>query len=249
MSRRTLMARRYWLVGASAGLGRAIARELSGKGVELVLSARNREELESLAKELPSPAYVAPCDVRDRATLEAALSSAGQIDGLIFCAGIYDPLGALEWDSDKIEAMCDVNFTGCARVLGAAMPILSSQEFAHIVLIGSLAGLRGLPGAQGYGASKAGVIHMAEQLRVDLPSDRFKVQVINPGFIETRLTNKNSFNMPFIMTPEEGARQVVRAMTTNRFRTHFPVRFSLLFQFLSLLPDAIYTALLRRLLK
>ncbi len=241
--------KRYWIVGASAGLGRSIAVELSSSGAALVLSARNETSLNELSHQLPGESIVAPCDVADGSTLVEALNSAPQIDGLIYCAGIYEPLRAQDWNSEKIEAMCDINFTGCARVVGAAMPHLSKKGGGHIVIIGSLAGLRGLPGAQGYGASKAGVIHMAEQLRVDLPSDRYTVQLVNPGFIKTRLTDKNSFSMPFLMSSEDAAARVVAAMKTKRFQTNFPRRFAAMFSLLGMLPEPLYTPLARRMIR
>jgi short-subunit dehydrogenase len=245
-SRNSLAGRRYWLVGASAGLGHAIARKLADEGASLVLSARNAAELQALAGQLSTECMVAPCDVQDRSSVEAAIRAAPPIHGVIFCAGVYDPLRAQDWDAEKIETMCDVNFTGCARVLGAALPSLLDQGHGHIVLIGSLAGLRGLPGSQGYGASKAGVIHMAQQLRVDLPSDRFTVQLMNPGFIRTRLTDKNAFPMPFLMSPENAAHRIVQAMHTRRFSTCFPGRFAALFHLIGLLPDILYTPIARR---
>ena len=91
-----------------------------------------------------------------------------------------------------------------------------------------------------YGASKAGVMHFAETLRADLDPRHFKIQVVNPGFIKTRLTDKNDFSMPFIMTTEDAGKRVVRAMRGSTFSTLFPRRFALLFKFARLLPNWAY---------
>jgi len=230
----------YWLVGASEGLGRALAEELATAGASLCLSARNAERLQALAETLPGKHIVAACDVRDSASVRVAFDALPPLDGVICNAGFYEPVNASAWDADAVEAMCDVNLTGAARVLGSAVPALVARGKGHIALVGSLAGYRGLPGSIGYGSSKAGVIHLAESIRCDLPRDRFKVQVINPGFIETRLTAKNDFRMPFIMTAEAAALRTRKALESNRFRTNYPRRFALLFRLAQLLPDWAY---------
>jgi NADP-dependent 3-hydroxy acid dehydrogenase YdfG len=230
----------YWLVGASEGLGRALAHELSDAGVRLCLSARNGERLTELAKELPGEAIIAPCDVRDSASMAAAAASLPPFDGVIVNAGVYEPVRATDWQADAVEAMCDVNFTGTARVLGQAVPHLVARGGGHIALIGSLAAWRGLPKAIGYAASKAGVVSLAECIRIDLPRPAFKVQVINPGFIETRLTAKNDFAMPHLMSTEQAAEHVRKAMESARFRTDFPTAFAWRFRLAQFLPDALY---------
>lgn len=235
----------YWLVGASEGLGRTLAEHLSALGVTLCLSSRSEARLYQLAESLAGPAIIAPCDVRDRESVARAFASLPPLDGVIFNAGLYEPVSATAWDAEAVEAMCDANFTGAARVLGEAVPALVARGCGHIVLIGSLAAYRGLPGSIGYGASKAGLFHLAESVCIDLPRDAFKVQIINPGFIETRLTAKNRFAMPFIMSPEKAARLTVAKMARNRFGASFPWHFGLLFRLATLIPASLYFALVR----
>lgn len=232
--------KRYWLVGASEGLGRALAEHMSRAGVHLVLSARDQGRLEALAAELPGPATVAPCDIADDASVAAAAEIAGDVDGIVVLAGVYWPLAAQEWDAAKVTAMCDVNFTGTARVLGKVVPQMVARDAGHIVITGSLSGFRGLPGAQGYAASKAGVMAMAESLECDLRRTGVSVQLANPGFIKTRLTDKNDFSMPFIMEPDEAARIMFDFMQTERFKLSFPTLFSWVFRGSQFLPDWAY---------
>lgn len=240
MSAGDLRGKRYWIVGASEGLGRAVAERLSRQGVRLVLSARNAERLEALAESLPGPAGAVALDIRDRAAVEAAAQRVGDIDGLVFLAGVYWPMKAGDWNGAQVEAMFDVNLTGAARVLGAVVPGFVARGSGHVVLVGSLSGFRGLPGAIGYAASKAGLMHLAEDLRADLHRSAVRVQLVNPGFIRTRLTDKNDFGMPFIMPAEEAARHVVAAMESRRFQSNFPRVFSWLFRASQFLPAPLY---------
>jgi len=237
---RRLSGKRYWIVGASEGLGRALALRLSRAGVTLILSARDRERLEALATDLPGPTEVVPCDVSDRASVKAAFEAAGEIDGMVFLAGVYWPFGAKDWNAEQAETMVDVNFTGAVRVLGAVVPEFVARGRGHIVLTGSLAGFGGLPGSIGYGSSKAGLMHLAESMRADLRGSGVEVQLANPGFIRTRLTDKNDFTMPFLMEPERAADEMVTLMRSERFSRSFPWGFSLVFRLGRLLPDSLY---------
>lgn len=237
--------KRYWLVGASEGLGRALALKMSSAGAELILSARSAERLQALAYELPGRSEIAPLDVSDRASVEAAAAAAGHIDGVVYLAGVYWPISAREWDAEKVEAMADINLTGGIRVVGAALPQMLERGSGHIVLTGSLSGFRGLPGAIGYGASKAGLMYLAESMHADLRNTDIVVQQINPGFIKTRLTEKNNFRMPFIMEPEDAAQEMFDHMTTDSFKKSFPGLFSLLFRFSQFWPDWLYYRVFR----
>jgi NADP-dependent 3-hydroxy acid dehydrogenase YdfG len=232
--------KRYWLVGASEGLGRALAHRLSRVGAHLVLSARDESRLSELADALPGPTVVAPCDVSDDDSVAEAAATAGEVDGLVYLAGVYWPQPAQEWNAGQVTAMCDVNFTGCARVLGQVVPAMVARDSGHVVLTGSLSGFRGLPGAIGYSASKAGVMALAESMECDLRATGIDVQVINPGFIRTRLTDKNDFRMPFIMDPEPAAEIMFDFMQTDRFKKSFPTLFSYVFRGSQFLPDWAY---------
>ncbi len=236
--------KRYWLGGASEGLGAALAAKLSAAGAEVILSARNEDRLHEVAKSLPGKSQVIPVDVSDRQSVETAAQAAGEIDGMIFLAGIYWPIGAKEWNADQIEAMADVNFTGAIRVLGACVPQMVARDAGHIVITGSLSGFRGLPGAIGYAPSKAGVMALAESLHADLWRTGVRVQLANPGFIKTRLTEKNDFRMPFLMTPEQAAQEMFELMCDEgAFERNFPRMFSWVFRLSRFLPTWAYKRL------
>jgi NADP-dependent 3-hydroxy acid dehydrogenase YdfG len=232
--------KRYWLVGASEGLGLALARRISGAGAEVILSARSADRLAEAVAQMPGRATALPVDVADSASVRAAAASLGDIDGVIFLAGVYWPMRAQDWNADQVEAMCDVNLTGCARVIGAALPAMVARDRGHVVITGSLSGFRGLPGAVGYGASKAGTMSLAETLYADLRGSGVTVQLANPGFIKTRLTDKNDFHMPFLMEPDEAARLMFEHLCTDNFKISFPLVFSWVFRLSQFLPDWAY---------
>jgi short-subunit dehydrogenase len=230
----------WWLVGASEGLGLALAQKLSAAGANLVLSARTESALAAAAATLPGPARVVPMDVASDDSVAQAAAQVGQVDGLVFLAAVYWPMPAQDWDAAKVTAMCDVNLTGCARVLGQVVPQMVARKAGHILLTGSLSGFRGLPGAIGYAASKAGVMVLAESLYADLRKTGITVQVANPGFIRTRLTAMNDFKMPFIQEPEQAADLMFRHLQSGGFKRSFPRPFSWLFRGGQLLPDRLW---------
>ncbi|WP_170346788.1 SDR family NAD(P)-dependent oxidoreductase [Ruegeria atlantica] len=225
-----------WIIGASEGLGRALAQALGRKGASLILSARNLERLSEMCSELPD-ARAIRCDVTDLDSVRSAVAEAGHVDGLVYNAGAYDPMRSAEWDTEASLRMSDVNYLGALRVLGETVPGFVRAGQGEVTLIGSLAGYHGLPAAIGYGASKAALISLAETMRHDLAGTGVTVRIVNPGFIKTRLTEKNSFKMPMLMTPEDAADRVVKAMSRRRFRTDFPEPFSWFIRLIDYLPD------------
>lgn len=232
--------KRYWIVGASEGLGRALAMAMSKVGTRLVLSARDEERLKALAAELPGLSQVVPCDIGDIDSVRAAAAEIGEIDGVVILAGVYWPQGAKDWNADEVITMCDVNFTGTARVLGEVVPAMVARDSGHIVITGSLSGFRGLPNAIGYGASKAAVMSLAESMQADLRHTGIEVQMVNPGFIRTRLTDKNDFKMPGLMEPEQAAREMLDHLSTDRFKQNFPWTLATVLRLSQFLPDWLY---------
>ena len=237
---RDFRGKRYWLVGASEGLGLALARLLSESGAEVILSARSEDTLKAAAASLPGPVTVLPVDVGSTESVSAAAAQLPELDGMVFLAGVYWPVRAQDWDAKAAETMANINFTGCIRAVGAALPAMVAKNRGHIVITGSLSGFRGLPGTIGYAASKAGTMVLAESLYADLRKSGVSVQLANPGFIRTRLTAKNDFTMPFIMEPEAAARIMFRHMQSGGFKISFPTLFSWLFRGGQFLPDWLY---------
>jgi short-subunit dehydrogenase len=196
--------------------------------------------LQQAVASLPGKATALPMDVGSTESVTSAATELPRLDGIVFLAGVYTPMRAQDWDASAAEAMANVNFTGCVRVLGAVLPDMVARGQGHVVITGSLSGFRGLPGAIGYAASKAGTMVLAESLYADLRKTDIAVQLANPGFIRTRLTAKNDFAMPFIMEPEAAADIMFRHMQTVRFKISFPTLFSWLFRAGQFMPDWLY---------
>lgn len=246
-----LQGKHMWLVGASEGIGAELARLLAQAGAHVAVSARNAKKITVLVAGLAHGNHLAlPMDVTNQQSIDQAWSELTTrwpgIDMMLYNAGTYEPMAAQQFDLDIAARIIDVNFSGCLRVLSHVLPYFIDAKKGHIALVGSVAGYRGLPSAIGYGASKAAMIHLAENLKADLAASSIQVQIINPGFVKTRLTDKNDFAMPCIITSEEAAQHILSGLQSQRFEIHFPKRFSVFLKLISLLPPAIYFWLLKK---
>lgn len=237
--------RRVWLVGASSGIGAALARELQRRGARLALSARSTDKLKALGI---VDALLLPCDATDAASLalarEALLAALGGIDLVAYLAGDYVPMRAETFDLKVAEQVVAVNFNGAMRLAATILPDLHAG--GGIAFVASVAGYRGLPKALCYGPGKAALIHFAECLHLDLEARRVGVWVVNPGFVSTQLTAKNDFRMPALLTPEQAAIAMVEGFGDGGFEIHFPKRFTRLMKCFALLPYRWYFPLIRR---
>lgn len=240
--------RRVWLVGASSGIGAALAVELARRGARVALSARRVDRLYALARSLPQ-ALVLPCDVSDEVALSAARATLdatwGGIDLAIYLAGDYVPMGAADFDLPRAERILDVTFNGAMRLTSTLLPELRAG--AGIAFVASVAGYRGLPRSLCYGPGKAALIHFAECLHLELAPRGIGVWVVNPGFVRTRLTEGNDFAMPGLLTAEQAALETVEGFADGRFEIHYPKHFTRVLKFLALLPYRWYFPLVRRL--
>ena len=234
------IGKRYWIVGASEGLGREVSKKIAQAGAHVIVSARSEDRLKSLVAEIGDNASFVTVDVSNLSDVEAAAAHVGQIDGVVYLAGVYWPMMSSEWDNKKADLMGQINYLGASRVVGAVISQMVSRDAGHVVLTGSLSGFRGLPGAIGYCASKAGLMALAESIQADLHKTGVRVQVINPGFIKTRLTEKNDFQMPFIMEPKAAAGIFFNHMDNGGFKRSFPTVFSWVFRLSQFMPDWIY---------
>ena len=225
----------WWVIGASEGLGRAISVALADAGADVVASARSEERLRELSESHELISAI-PVDVSDQISVDAAIAQLPYIDGVIYSVGYYEPMSAMGWNAKQFAQMIDANVTGAGRVFSKIAPMFADRRSGHIAVIGSLSGYTGLPGSIGYSASKAALMHLAEDMYLDLRPRGVRVQRINPGFIKTRLTQKNDFSMVQIMTPERAAKKVLRALGSQRFSVDFPRPFSWLFRVAQFLP-------------
>lgn len=227
--------KRVWIIGASAGIGASLARALAERGADLILSGRSTESLKVLAEDC-GRACVYPLDLAQPETLADAtvdIAAQGPLDAIICTAALYDPARVADLDPARAKEMVQVNLFGTLEVARLCPPLL--RDGGQLVLFGSVAGYFGLPGGQPYSATKAAINNLAESLRLEL-APRVDVRLVCPGFVRTRLTAKNNFSMPAIISPKEAAEEVLRGMTGRAFEIHFPRRFTLMLKLLRLLP-------------
>ena len=242
------MSERIWIMGASDGIGAALARLWAARGASLILSARSEDRLADLAQELGG-AEVLPCDVTDRDSLDTvakAIIDGGKLDRAITLAALYDPGKVMELDPDQAARIVNVNLTGSFNFARAAVPLL--RQGGQLALTGSVAGYFGLPQGQIYSATKAGVINLAESLRAELAND-VDVRLISPGFVDTRLTQKNDFDMPALMQPAAAAEAILNGLDKGGFEVHFPRRVTLPLKFLRALTYGLAMRLTKRLVR
>lgn len=241
---------RVWIIGASSGIGAALAQLLLQHGARVALSARRIEDLERLAALHGEKALAVPLDVTVHAdvapALRRVLAAWGGVDLVVLCAGTHQPVRAWELNADIARSMVNVNLNGVINCLPSVVQQLLQQGSGGIAVVSSVAGYGGLPTALVYGATKAALINLAETLYMDLASRGIGVYLINPGFVKTPLTDKNTFEMPALISAGEAARAIVSGFERGRFEIHFPRRFTLWLKLLRLLPYRWYFSLVRK---
>ncbi|WP_341685175.1 SDR family NAD(P)-dependent oxidoreductase [Limnohabitans sp.] len=239
---------RVWLIGASTGIGRALASQLHAMGATVIVSARKMEALQAFADQHPG-SIALPLDVTDAQAVQTAarqVLSSGPLDLVCYCAGHYHAMRATAMDLPDLLRHHEVNTVGALHVLAAITPALLARGQGHISLVSSVAGFRGLPQSLAYGPTKAALINLAETLYLDLQPHGLGVSVINPGFVETPLTAQNDFHMPALISPDQAAQAIVQGWAKGEFDIHFPKRFTLWLKLLRLLPYRLYFAAVRR---
>lgn len=242
--------RRVWIVGASSGIGAALARALLARGARVALSARSAARLAEIAALAPDRVRVLPLDVTDRTAWPAAAASLEQewqgIDHFVFCAAAYHPVRAWELTPALIDEMVGTNLAAAMTGVAAVLPGMLARGQGALSLIGSVAGYTGLPKSLVYGPTKAGLINFGEALYLDVHPRGLAVHVINPGFVETPLTAGNDFHMPALLTPAQAAAEIVAGLEAGAFEIHFPKRFTRWLRLVRRLPYRLRFALLAR---
>jgi short-subunit dehydrogenase len=241
------------ITGASSGIGAALARLYARPGVMLSLTGRNGERLSEVAQKcraLGAEVSEEAVDVTDAAGMEAFLKRADaqkEIDLIIANAGIGAGTGKKKTGENpaQVEEVFRVNWQGVLNTIHPLLPAMTARGRGQIALMSSLAGFRGWPGAPSYCASKAAVKVYGEGLRGALAGSGVKVNVICPGFVESRMTDENDFPMPFIMPVERAAIIIANGLSRDRGRICFPWHAHAIVWLLNLLPDVLAQQLLR----
>ncbi|WP_432381652.1 SDR family oxidoreductase [Duganella sp. P38] len=239
---------RVFITGASSGLGAALARQYAAQGATLGLLARRGEALAALIATLPNPqqhrAY--PADVRDHAAIDDAaqafLAHAGGVDVVIANAGIS--AGTLTEYAEDMPVFADIIATNVTATAATFAPFIAAMRAqrtpGRLVGIGSVAGIRGLPGAGAYSASKAAVISYCEALRLEVKRYDIRVVTICPGYIDTPMTQINPYPMPFLMAPEKFAARALRVIDAGSSYAVIPWQMGVVAKLLRVLPNSVF---------
>ena len=229
---------KYWIIGSSSGIGKALAKKLNNKGYKLILSSRSEDKLNELNNLLNNDHEVLPLDLSDK---DQCLSISRQIvesnpDSLniIFMSAAYIPD-----DYTYYENIINVNIMGFMHILHVTRSfMINSTNKSKLVICSSLVAYKGLPYSQPYSMTKAALYNLASSLHIEL-KDKIDVKVITPGFVKTPLTDKNKFPMPFIISSNKAADIIERGMFSKKFEITFPLPMYLIMKGLQTLPNFI----------
>jgi short-subunit dehydrogenase len=236
-----------WLTGATSGIGEALAFELARRGAKLAITARRKEVLDKIVDEIKAAGGDAAAYDGDIGDLERMKSIAGDIErqmGPIDClipnAGTHIFTKPEQFDSAEYLSLMSINYGGMLRCIEAVLPSMIKRKSGYIAGMCSLSGIRALPMAAAYGASKAAMIHFLESIRYHLVPLSIPVTVINPGFVKTPLTDKNHFPMPFLIEAPRAAKIICDGLERQKKEISFPWPFNWILSFARFIPETLY---------
>lgn len=245
---------RIILTGASSGIGAILAVEYAKQCCKLLLVARRKDRLESVAAQVAAAggeAIILAADVTEPETAATAVDLAvqawGGVDLVIANAGTSSPQWFNSFDAADAEQTMRVNWFSLVRMVQVVIPLFRRQGGGTFVAISSLAGYRGMPGSGPYNASKAAVTTLMQSLRTEVVGTPIRLLTISPGFIRTPMTDKNEFPMPFLMEPEQGARRIMAAIAKGKSEYRFPARLSAAVRLLQWMPNWLFDRLMNKL--
>jgi len=236
---------KIFVTGASSGIGEAFARHYAAGGHSLGLQGRRQSVLEALAADLKVPCSVHVCDVRDADAMAIAgedfLTRHGGIDLVIANAGVSSGTATEKRQDDAVfREVFDTNVVGMVNTFRPFVAAMRAQRHGQLAGVASVAGFRGLPGSSAYSASKSAAITYLESLRVELHGSGVKVITLCPGYIDTPMTQRNPYPMPFLLTAPEAARRMARLIERGVRRGVTPWQMALVGSLLRNLPSALY---------
>lgn len=245
---------RVFITGASSGIGAALARHYAARGAALGLLARRRDHLAALAESLPNPERhrIYPVDVLERDALAAAardfIAANGGADIVVASAGIsHGTLTDRPADLAVFDAVFATNVNATVATFAPFIAAMKAQATpCRLVGIGSVAGVRGMRGAGAYCASKAAVHVYCEALRLELHGSNIRVVTIAPGYIDTPMTSKNRFPMPFLMPAPRFAAQAAAVIARGERYRVLPWQMGVVARLLRLLPGFVFDRLFAR---
>ena len=243
-----------WIVGGSSGIGLELVKLCLKNNYNIVVSSRNSlktKELLNLKNTLPEQIHILDLDVTNKENIKEKVKEAWNcfngIDIWFYNAGSYDVMNIDSWDSEKFEQMNEVNYLGVTRLMTELIPYFKNSNKGHWVWNSSLSSYFGLPHAGAYSAPKAALVNLAQSIQPELSSLNIKLQIINHGFVKTKLTDKNKFEMPQLMEASFTAAKILNGIeNSTSFEIRFPFILSLVLRIINLLPYSLALALTKR---
>jgi short-subunit dehydrogenase len=250
------MNQRIWIVGASSGIGIELVKKWLLEGHFVVASARHASDTKDLLalKHIYNiNLQIVDIDVTSMDSVSKAVYQAWRrFDGLdvwFYNAAVYEVMAIKEWNVAYFDAMMQVNYMGAVKVMSEIVPYFEAQKSGRWIWNASLSSYFGLPLGGGYSAPKAALVNLAEALQPELKEKGIELQVINHGFVKTRLTQKNTFDMPELMSPEDAAEKIAyEIQKPYHFEIHFPFKLSTFLQTLRIIPYNLALALTKKML-
>jgi short-subunit dehydrogenase len=235
------------ITGASSGIGKGLALEISSRGARLGLLARREDLLNEMVDEIRKQngtAIAAAVDVRDPQAVRAAAdrfrAELGPIDVLIANAGIGTSTHGAQLNPDQVAEVININVLGAVNSVAAVLPEMVERGSGQLVAISSLAGYRGLAKSAAYCASKAALSSYFESLRIDLRPTGVTVTIIHPGFIKTPLTAGREAKMPYLMELDDAVKKIVTAIEKGKKSYAFPWQLATIVRAGMIMPTAMY---------
>ena len=241
------------ITGASSGIGAALARVYAMPGIRLALGGRDPERLEAVAEDCRAAGAgveTAVVDVADRDAMSGwttAVDGRYPLDLVVANAGVSGGTGGGREPTEQVRRIFAVNVDGTFNTVQPVIPSMMARGRGQIALMSSLAGYRGLPGAPAYCASKAAIKVYGEALRGELAGAGIGVSVICPGYVDTPMTRRNRFPMPYLMDAASAARLIKRRLARNPARIAFPWPMAMAVWLLQALPPGPIDRLLTKL--
>jgi NAD(P)-dependent dehydrogenase (short-subunit alcohol dehydrogenase family) len=235
-----------WITGGSSGIGRALAKELASAGYTVAVTAREGDPIDMLIAEaasLPGKILSFPCDVADEVrmadTVAAIEGRVGPITLAIFNAGAYIPMAGENMSVRKFRRTFEVNVLGVVNGLVPTVRAMQARGKGHVLLVGSISSWFGWPTTAAYGASKAALNVMAQALKYDFDKINIRIQVANPGFVDTPLLKQTAPSLPAMMPAGEAARRLFKGINSGGFEIAFPRRLVWGLKFASIMPQPV----------
>ncbi len=246
---------RFWIVGGSSGIGLELVKILLNDKKKVIVSSRNAStnaELKSLKNSYGNNISLVDLDVTksiNKETIENIWNIFAGIDIWIYNAGAYEIMDINTWDKDKFDTLNKTNYLGVINIMVLLKEYFLNQGHGKWIWNLSISSYFGLPKGGAYSAPKAALLNLAQSIQPELITNNIHLQVINHGFVKTRLTSKNKFEMPQLMTAIFAANKIYEQISkTNKFEIRFPFLLSMFLRFLSLLPYKISLAITKKML-